>query len=228
MNKIKILLADDHAVLRTGLRLLINSQPDMEVIGEAGDGQEAIEKTRILNPDIVLMDITMPKMGGIEATREIKKERPLVKVLALTVHEDEAHLRSFLEAGASGYVPKKAADVQLLEAVRVVYKGEAYLHPSQASILLQSLKKAESSAGGERDDLSILSPREKKVLELIAQGYTNQEAAEKLFLSVKTVETYKARLMEKLNLKSRADLIRYALQKGILTSTASSEKEHSL
>lgn len=221
MNKIRILLADDHAVLRSGLRLLINSQSDMEVVGEAGDGLKAIEKAVQLKPDIVLMDITMPAMGGIEATQQIKKEMPETRVLALTVHDDAAHLKRFLEAGASGYVPKKAADVQLLEAIRVVYKGEAYLHPSQASMLVESIKKGEGLAGSGQDEVDILSPRERKVLELIAQGYTNQEAAEELFLSVKTVETYKARLMEKLNLKSRADIIRYALQKGILSSTKS-------
>lgn len=224
MNKIKILLADDHAVLRTGLRLLINSQPDMEVVGEAGDGLKAIEEAALLKPDIIIMDITMPGISGIEATSKIKKEMPGIKVLALTVHEDEAHLKRFLEAGASGYVPKKAADVQLLEAIRVVYSGEAYLHPSQASMLVESIKKGEDLTGSKQDEMALLSPRERRVMELLAQGYTNQEASEKLFLSVKTVETYKARLMEKLNLKSRADLIRYALQKGILNSVKSSEE----
>ncbi len=224
MNKIKVLLADDHAVLRSGLRLLINSQADMEVVGEASDGLEAVEKAVRVKPDVVLMDITMPGMGGIEAAREIKTKVPDMRVLALTVHEDEAHLRRFLEAGASGYVPKKAADVQLLEAIRVVSRGEAYLHPSQASLLVESIKKGDSLIGLEKDDLSVLSPRETKVLELIAQGYTSQEAAEKLGLSVKTVETYKARVMEKLNLKSRSELVRYALQKGILSAKVSSEE----
>ncbi len=228
MKKIKILLADDHAVLRTGLRLLINSQSDMEVIGEVGDGLEALDEARRLKPDVLLMDITMPRMGGIEATRLIKREMPDIKVLALTVHEDEAHLRRFLEAGASGYVPKKAADVQLLEALRVVNSGEPYLHPSQASILVESIKNGDNLAAVGQDELEILSPRERKVLELLAKGHTNQEASEMLFLSVKTVETYKFRLMEKLNLKSRADLIKYALQKGILTATASLEQDLSL
>lgn len=223
MNKIKVLLADDHAVLRSGLRLLINLQPDMEVAGEVEDGLGAIEQCRILNPDVILMDITMPKMGGIEATQVIKKERPEAKILALTVHEDEAHLKRFLEAGASGYVPKRAADVQLLEAIRVVYKGEAYLHPSQASMFVESIKRGDNLASQGQGAVNILSPRERKVLELIAQGYTNQEAADSLLLSVKTIETYKARLMEKLNLKGRAEIVRYALQNGILNSKAASK-----
>ncbi|MEK7851286.1 MAG: ATP-binding cassette domain-containing protein [Deltaproteobacteria bacterium] len=205
---------------------LLNRKP-RELSG--GEQQRvALGRAIVRKPDVLLMDITMHRMGGIEATQLIKREMPDIKVVALTVHEDEAHLRRFLEAGASGYVPKKAADVQLLEAIRVVNRGEAYLHPSQASILVESIKRGENLAAAGQDELDILSPRERKVLELIAQGYTNQEAAEKLFLSVKTVETYKARLMEKLNLKSRADLIKYALQKGILTSMASSEQDRSL
>lgn len=225
MNKIRILLADDHAVLRSGLRLLINSQADMEVAGEAGDGFEAVEKAVQLQPDVILMDITMPVIGGIEATRQIREKAPAVKVLALTVHDDKAHLKRFLEAGASGYVPKKAADVQLLEAIRVVDKGEVYLHPSQANILVESIKKGDILDGEEEDKMSLLSPRERKVLELLSMGYTNQEAAEKLSLSIKTVETYKARLMEKLSLKSRSELIRYALQKGILSLGIPSEED---
>ncbi len=220
MKKIRVLIADDHAVLRAGLNRLLNAEPDVEVIGEAGDGEEAISKTVELAPDVLLLDITMPRLGGIDVIRMIKAKNLPVAILVLTMHEDEEYLRESLKAGALGYIPKKAAEAELISAIRAVFRGEIYLYPSMVKPLVQ-----EAIYGNTvHDDLTydsykLLSQREKEVLRLIAQGYTNQEIAERLFLSIKTVETYKARMMEKLSLTSRAELVRYALQRGLLTDT---------
>jgi two-component system response regulator NreC len=218
MAKIRVLLADDHAVLRAGLRMLINAQPDMEVAGEASSGEEALRLARELTPDLVLMDISMPGAGGIEATAQIRRDCPKVRVLALTMHDDPAYLRSVLAAGGSGYILKRAADTELLSAIRITHRGETYLAPSLAGAVVQEVlgrraKKGEGDLPGDS-----LSEREREVLRLVAQGHTNQQVADRLALSVKTVETYRARLMEKLGLKSRADLVRYALSTGLLTS----------
>lgn len=216
--KIRVLLADDHAVLRAGLRMLINAQPDMEVAGEASSGEEALRLARELTPDLVLMDISMPGAGGIEATAQIRRDCPKVRVLALTMHDDPAYLRSVLAAGGSGYVLKRAADTELLSAIRITHRGETYLAPSLAGAVVQEVlgRKAKKGEGDVPGDT--LSEREREVLRLVAQGHTNQQVADRLALSVKTVETYRARLMEKLGLKSRADLVRYALSTGLLTS----------
>lgn len=215
MAKIRILLADDHAVLRAGLRMLLNAQPDIEVIGEAVDGAQAVEQARRLQPDIVLMDITMPGMDGLAATKDIRKCCPGVKVLALTMHDDPEYLRQMLRAGASGYVVKKAADVELTTAIRAVHRGEVFLYPSVARGVVEDYLDGPSPArGGEEADN--LTDREREVLRLIAQGYTNREAADRLCISVKTIETHRAHLMEKLEIRSRAGLTRYAMQKGLL------------
>lgn len=219
MNRIRILIADDHGVLRAGLRVLLNAEPDMEVVGEAGDGSEAIDKVSELQPDVILLDITMPNVSGLQAIGHIKKKCPACKVLMLTMHDDESYLRAALRAGASGYALKKAADTELLSAIRSAHRGEIFLHPSLTKILVGELigttgkvKKDDDESGLDR-----LSDREREVMRLLAQGHTSQEVAEMLFVSVKSVETYKARLMSKIGLRTRAQLVRYALQVGVLT-----------
>jgi len=215
-ERIRVLIADDHAVLRAGLKMLLGAQPDMEVVGEAADGEETVEQARRLTPDVVLLDITMPGMERFQALRALREAMPQCRVLILTMHDDEAYLKRTLREGASGYVVKKAADVELLTAIRAVHRGELYIHSSMTRpILEEALKKEE---GGPPSSLEILSPREREVLRLVALGYTDSQIAEKLYISVKTVETYKARLKEKLGLWSRAALVRYALQAGLLTS----------
>ncbi len=213
MAKQRILIADDHAVLRAGLKLLINSQPDLEVVGEASTGEEAIVQSATLDPDIVLMDISMADMSGLEATRRIKRAQPDVRVLFLTMHEEEGYLRRALAAGAGGYCPKSAADSELLSALRAVAQGNVYIHPSHAKLLLEGMIPGRADAAPV--PTSALSDRERQVLRLVALGHTNQQIASQLFLSVKTVETYRARLMEKLGIKSRAALVRYALETGL-------------
>lgn len=218
MSRMRILLADDHAVLRAGLRMLVNAQPDMAVVGEAATGEEAVRLARELGPDVVLMDITMPGMGGIEATARIGRECPQSRVLVLTMHDDPAYLRSVLAAGGSGYVLKRAADTELLSAIRIAHRGEIFLAPSLAGDVVQEVLGRKARRAGAEVPGDTLSEREREVLRLVAQGHTNQEVADRLHLSVKTIETYRSRLMEKLGFKSRADLVRYALSTGLLAS----------
>ena len=216
MNRIKLLIADDHAVLRAGLITLLNAQPDMQVIAEAADGKETVANTRESAPDIVLMDITMPGMTGSEATREIKRQKPETRVLVLTMHEDENYLFQMLNAGADSYVPKKAADTELLAAIRATYRGEHFIHSSMTDGLLSHARGNAVNPTFDSHQKDLLSQREKEVLRLLAMGHTNQQIADKLYLSVRTVETYKARLKEKLGAKGRADLVRYAMETGHL------------
>jgi two-component system response regulator NreC len=218
MAKIQVLLADDHAVLRTGLKLLLSAQPDIEVVGEAADGGEAMAKARALRPDVVLMDLTMPGIGGLEATGRIKDESPGIKVLVLTMHDDPSYLRQLLKAGASGYVVKKSADVDLLSAIRAAHRGEVFLDSSLAGGLVDEVIRP-AGPRRPRDAYETLSDREREVLKWVARGHTNQEIAEKLFLSVKTIETYRARLVEKLGLRGRAALVRFAMERGLLQQT---------
>ena len=213
MDKIRVLLADDHAVLRAGLRLLLNSQDDMEVVGEAATGAQAVARARQLHPDVVLLDITMSGADGLDAVREIKEDHPDTKVLALTMHDDESYLRRVLEAGGAGYVLKKSADTELLSAIRAVHQGGTFLHPQHARALLEPTVETEEGESGRYD---LLSEREQQVLKLLVLGHTNKQIAEQLFVSVKTVEAYRARIQEKLGLKGRAALVRYALQRGLL------------
>jgi DNA-binding NarL/FixJ family response regulator len=217
MAKLRVYLADDHAVVRSGLKALINAQPDMEVSGEAGDGRTACDQVQELQPDVVVMDVSMPKLNGAQATVQLKQACPKVKVLALTVHEDKGYLRLLLEAGASGYVLKRAAAEDLIHAIRTVAAGGVYLDPALAGQVVGSFVR--SPAGHRAPEGGDLSDREAEVVRLIAAGYSNKEIASRISLSVKTVETYKARSMEKLGLESRADLVRYALQRGWLQNT---------
>lgn len=214
MAKLHIFIADDHPVLREGLKSLVNSQQDMEVIGEAADGNTASEKAVKLRPDVVVMDVSMPELNGAEATQRIRASWPDVKVLALTVHEDKGYLRRLLEAGAVGYVLKRTAAEELIHAIRTVAGGGLYLDPSLARTVVGGF--IGQPSGKDASLTGELSEREAEVVRLIAAGHSNKEIAARLGLSVKTVETYKARSLEKLGLNSRADLVRYALQRGWL------------
>lgn len=211
MNKTRIVLADDHAVLRSGLKMLLNAQNDLIVVGEATDGQEALEAVRASSPDLLLLDISMPKSDGLQVLQQVRRLHPSVRVLVLTMHEEEGYLRRALEAGAAGYCPKSAADAELISAVRAVMRGNVYIHPSQTKMLLDKMV---TPAVEESVSSNELSEREQAVLRLVALGNTNQEIAEQLALSVKTVETYRGRGMAKLGLASRAALVRFAMQQG--------------
>jgi two-component system response regulator NreC len=214
MSKLRVFLADDHAVVAAGLKTLINMQDDMEVIGQAHDGESAWQAVRKSAPDIVVMDITMPGMNGVQATELIKRDCPMVKILTLSVHEDTAYLRKLLESGASGYVLKRSAAQTLIDAIRIVADGGSYLDPAMTSRLVDTL--VSKPAAQPLSTAAVLSEREADVVRLIALGHSNKEIATQLNLSIKTIETYKARAMEKLGLSSRVALVRFALQQGWL------------
>ena len=225
MDTIRVMIADDHAILRAGLRSLLALQEDMELIAEAIDGQDAVNKAEQNKPDVLLMDITMPGMNGIEALKHVRKVSPGSRVLILTMHDDHAYLRSVLAAGGSGYLVKRAADTELLAAIRTVHQGRSYidvgLENNQLQAVLDNDEQEALDAGGR--SLDTLSERERQVLELVALGYTHKEVGEELSVSVKTVETYRSRLSEKLGLRSRAELVKFALDRGLLdTSRATS------
>jgi two-component system response regulator NreC len=212
---IRVLLAEDHTIVRKGLCSLLEGEAGIEVIGEAGDGREAVEKVQQLLPDVVLMDITMPALSGLEATRQIRKRFPEVKVLILTMHATEEYIFQILRAGASGYVVKQAAPAELVSAIQAVYRGESFLSPSISSKVIEEyIRRAEASA--EKDSYDQLTFREREVLPLIAEGHSTREIAELLHISVKTVETHRAHLMDKLDIHSTAELTQYAIHKGVV------------
>jgi two-component system response regulator NreC len=212
--KIRILLADDHAVLRSGLDALLGLEDDFQVVGQAADGEEAVEKTRLLRPDVVVMDLAMPGMDGLEATRRIAALEIGARVLVLTSQTEDEFLLPVLEAGASGFVRKTNADVDLLSAIRTVAGGEVFLYPSATRVLLRKYQQAR--APQDPGPLDKLSEREREVLTLTAEGYSSAEIGKKLFLSPKTVDTYRARMMQKLGLTHRAELVKLALETGML------------
>ncbi|MDP2919199.1 MAG: response regulator transcription factor [Dehalococcoidia bacterium] len=214
MDKLRILLVEDHGIVRAGIRSLLESQPDIEVVGEAGRGDEGYTRALELKPDLVLMDISMPGMNGIEATRRIKKELPDTNVLALTIHDDDEFFFPVLRAGASGYILKGAEPEELLGAIRQVSKGQVFLSPAVTKALLESLVTA--STGSEDEKYSSLTRREKEVLRLAVAGRTNRDIAEALFLSIRTVEKHRQGMMHKLGLATRDDLGKYARRKGLL------------
>ncbi len=213
--KTRLLLVDDHAVVRTGLRMLIEGENDIEIIGEAENASEAINQISRLKPDVVLMDIGLPDMSGIEATRKIKQLAPHTAVVALTIHEDEEYFFKMLDAGASGYVPKRAAPEELLSAIRVSAQGEVYLYPSLAKLLVKDYL-AQEMLPKNQASLTGLTPRENEVLTLLADGASNAEIADQLSISPKTVARHRENIMGKLNLHSRAELVKYAIRKGII------------
>ena len=217
MNKIRVLVADDHTIVREGVRILLEAQPDIEVVGEAADGQEALARVRELQPDIVLIDIAMPNLNGMEATRAIKRDYPQVQIIALTMYESDEYFFQVLNAGASGYILKKAASADLLAAIRAVYAGEVFLYPSVARRLVSDYLSRVKS-GEEKSSYDGLTAREREVLKLIAEGHTNQAIADKLVISPSTVQTHRTRIMQRLNLHNRAELIQYAMRKGLLDS----------
>lgn len=215
MPKIRVLLVDDHMVVRVGLRAFLEDEADIVVVGEATNGAEAIEQAHALHPNVIVMDISMPQMDGLEATRRIRSELPECHVLILTVHAQEKYLFPVLKAGAAGYVLKSTVDTELLDAIRTVAAGGAFLYPSATKMVLEDYLTHRHSRT-DQDAYDSLSEREREVLKQLALGYTAAQIAEQLTLSVKTVETYRARTMEKLNLSSRADLVKYALARGLL------------
>jgi DNA-binding NarL/FixJ family response regulator len=214
LSKLRVFLADDHMVVREGLKSLVNAQPDMHVVGEAAGGDAAWRAASRLVPDVVVMDVSMPDMSGAEATERLKRECPQVKVLALTVFEDKGYVRQMLGAGASGYVLKRAVMDELVRAIRTVAAGGSYVDPTLAAGLVSSFFNQDTAEG--RAPADELSERESQVLRLIAWGYSNKEIGWKLSISAKTVDTYKLRLMEKLGLRSRTDIVRYAMRHGLL------------
>jgi DNA-binding NarL/FixJ family response regulator len=209
MSNLKILLADDHRMIRDGLKWIINAQPDMEVICEVSDGLSAWQQAKEYRPNIVIMDVSMPQMDGAKATERIRGECPEVRVLALTAHDSRAYVNRLIQAGASGYLLKAAAAAELIVAIRKVAAGGIYLDPTVTSNVVSSYMRKQSLRGETRG--GTLTEREEEVLRLVAQGYVNKEIASQLGISVKTVETHKSRSMEKLELRSRADVVRYAL-----------------
>lgn len=215
MCKITLILADDHAVVRSGLRMLLDAQSDMEIVGEAENGREAVELTRTLNPDVVLMDILMPEMNGIEATRLITRMETDTAVLALTMYEDEQYFIEMLRAGAAGYVPKRAAPDVLVTAIRTVNLGAVFIFPSMATRLVQDYfgRELEENSSANAADLT---PREKEVLVLISDGLTNSDIGDKLGISIKTVDRHRENIMKKLDLHNRIDLVKYAIREGLI------------
>jgi two-component system, NarL family, response regulator NreC len=215
--KIRVMIADDHAILRAGLKMLVNAQADMEVVSEAPDGEKAVQAARETKPDVALLDLTMPRVGGMKALQEMARSCRKTRVLVLTMHDDPAYLRSVLAAGASGYLLKRTVDAELLAAIRAVHRGGTYIDPSLANVLVQDVLVKRGTKARSRPT-NILSEREQQVLKLVAQGYSSQRIAKQIFVSVKTVETYRARIADKLDLRTRSALVRYALRMGLLTA----------
>lgn len=215
MNNIKILLADDHTIVRKGLRVLLEAEEYIKVLDEAEDGRDALKKTEKLQPDVVVMDIAMPGLNGLEATRQIKKHFPAVKILILSMHTTKEYVFQTLRAGASGYLVKKAAPRDLVSAIQAVHRGESFLSPSiSRTIIEEYIKKAEKTIQ-EEDLYEILTNREREILQLIAEGNSTRKIADKLNISKKTVETHRAHIMDKLNIHNTPELTKYAIQKGI-------------
>jgi len=211
------MIADDHAILRSGLRLLVNAQSDMEVVAEAPDGEQAVRAAHETTPDVALMDLTMPRTGGMRALQEIVRNCPKTRVLVLTMHDDAAYLRAVLAAGASGYVLKRSVDAELLAAIRAVHRGGMFVDPSLADVLVQDVLAKRGAKTRRTRPINILSDRELQVLRLVARGYTSPQIAKQILVGVKTVETYRSRLTQKLGLRTRSDVVRFAVQMGLLT-----------
>ena len=214
MKKIKVVVADDHTILRQGIKALLDNQEEIEVVGEAKDGREAIKAIEELSPDVILMDIAMPGLNGLEATRRIKKKFPKTKVVVLTMHTNEEYIFQILNAGADGYLVKETAFQDLISAISSVHRGEAFMSPSiSKKVMTDYIQRAQ---GEERVGFDTLTTREREILQLVAEGNSNKKIAEVLFISPKTVETHRAHIMDKLNIHDRAGLIKYAIRKGMI------------
>ena len=216
MEKIRVLVVDDHTIVRDGIRALLGLAGDIEVVGEAENGREALDRVRELVPDVVLMDVAMPTMDGLEATRRIHREFPQTKVLALTQYDDREYVFSVVEAGAQGFISKTAASAEVVSGIRAVHRGDSFLSPSVAKLLVEHYREG-ATLRKSQDPYGQLTDREREILKLLAEGYTGQEIAEMLVISPKTVEGHKTNLMSKLDIHSRIDLVKYALRKGIIT-----------
>jgi len=216
MQKIKVLIVDDHTLVRDGIRALLSLIADIKVVGEAANGREALEKVKKLAPDVVLMDLAMPILSGLEATRRIRKRFPDTKVLALTQYEDREYIVPTIEAGARGFVSKTAAFSELASAIQAVYQGGSFLSPMAAAAVVEECQQKVAIEGG-KDSYQNLTDREREMLKLVAEGYTAKEIADMLVIGLRTVETHKTNLMKKLNIHNKADLIRFAIRKGIIT-----------
>ncbi|OGO24991.1 MAG: DNA-binding response regulator [Chloroflexi bacterium RBG_16_50_9] len=212
MQKIKVLIVDDHAIMRDGIRALLSINDDIQVAGEASDGKEAIKKMSELEPDVVVMDIAMPGMDGMEATRQIIKANVKVKILILTQHDNKEYILSAIKAGAAGFVPKRAMGSELVSAIRAVYRGDSVLYPSVASALIEDYRQRT-----ELDPYDRLTTREREILRLIAEGHTSQEIAEMLVISLKTVLGHRTKIMDKLDIHNRTELIKFAMRKGLIS-----------
>jgi two-component system, NarL family, response regulator NreC len=216
MKPIRVLLADDHKLIRAGLVLVVQQQPDLSVIGEADDGRQAVQLVESLRPDVVVMDIGMPNLNGIEAARQITASRPDTAVVILSMHADEGYVLRALKAGARAYLLKDSATTDLVQAIRAVVEGKSFFSPAVSKVLLQDYMRKLRRSGAE-DSYDLLSPREREVLQLVAEGKSNKEVANLLNLSPYTVETHRAKIMQKLNLKGVPELILYAVRKGIIS-----------
>jgi DNA-binding NarL/FixJ family response regulator len=213
MNKIKVLLADDHAILRDGISALLSLQNDIEIIGQASNGQEAVALAKKLNPDVVLIDVSMPQMDGLEATRRIKKDNPRIKVLVLTQHDNDEYILATVKSGSDGYLPKRALGQELLAAIHAVYQGNTFLYPTAAAALFDDYRQHV-----EKEPYDSLTDREKEVFRLIAEGHTSRVIADRLFISLKTVLNHREKIMEKLNIHHSNELIKLAIRKGLINS----------
>jgi two-component system, NarL family, response regulator NreC len=214
MMEIKVLLVDDHAILREGLRMVLDAQSGITVVGEAGDGRQALDMVQNLQPDVVVMDIAMPNMNGAEATRQIKRRFPRIRVVVLTMHENQHYLAQIVNAGATACVLKRSAGTELVTAVRAAARGESYFSPTMASMMLDVYRKRLMEEGS--DELALLTEREREVLQLVAEGKTSQAIADQLFVSIKTVQTHRMHIMEKLDAHDRTDLVRHAIRLGVI------------
>ncbi len=212
MDKIGVLIADDHAIMRDGIRALLGICDDIEVMGEASEGQEVIKKTQDLAPDVILMDIAMPGMDGLEAVRCIMKEKPAAKVLVLTQHDNKEYILSSIKAGAAGFVPKRALGSELISAIRAVHRGEPFLYPSAAAVLIETYQQQVK-----KEPYDHLTARERETFKLIAEGHTSREIADMLSISLKTVLNHRGKITKKLNLHNRTELIKYAMRKGLVS-----------
>ena len=212
MSKIKVLLVDDHAIMRDGISALLNLQDDIEIVGEASEGKEAIDKARELVPDVVIMDISMPEMDGLEATRRIKKKNPSVKVLVLTQHDNREYILSTIKSGSDGYLPKRALGSELVAAIRAIHQGHSFLYPAATGALIEDYRRQV-----EKEPYDSLTEREREIFRLIADGHTSREIADALFIAMKTVHNHRAKIMLKLDIHNRSELIKYAIRKGLVT-----------